>query len=226
MHEYIKILHTIPLFQELDERGFEQLERVAVLQCYRRKSQIFREGEATKSVFFVRSGIIKMVHLDAQGNEQILGYLKKGDMFPHTGFSDHSTYPATAEVIDSAELIEIPFEAFEQLMLSRPTIAVKVMRDMSAKIADLQAKLQDFTAQDVNQRIISFLLRLSRDHGIALDHGIQINLPLTHREFASMVGTSRETVSRLFNQLRKDKVLQIQRKRITILQKEYLEGYR
>lgn len=225
MNPLIPILRNIPIFRELDDLEFEKLGMITSKHSYQRKANVFMQGENRHAVFFACKGIMKIYKIDVNGNEQILSFQKKGDMFPHTGFFDQSPYPATAEVIEPAELIVIPLKQFEQLMLETPTIAVKVMRVMGEKIRELQSKLQEFVAHDVNHRVISFLLRLAQEHGSTDKEHIVINLPLTHQEFANMVGTTRETVNRIFNQLKKEEILSMNRKKIVILDMEALERY-
>lgn len=219
------ILRNIPLFRELDESEFTKIENIAHLHSYQRKANVFMEGEARHAVYFIRNGIIKVYKTDINGNQHIVNFLKKGDMFPHVGFFDQSPYPATAEVVEPAELYVIPIKAFEQTIMDNPHIAIKVMRVMGAKILELQAKLQDFGVHDVNYRIASLLLRLAREHGKQVDGHIEINLPLTHQEFANMLGTTRETVNRFFNQLKREQILTVDRRKMIILDPQALQGY-
>lgn len=224
MNQLLPILRNIPTFRELDEQEFEKLATITIKHSFQRKANVFMQGEPRHAVFFACKGIIKIYKIDMNGNEQIVSFQKKGDMFPHTGFFDQTPYPATAEVVEPTELIVIPLKQFEQLMMETPTIAVKVMRVMGEKIRELQSKLQEFVAHDVNHRVVSFLLRLAKEHGTSEKGHIQIDLPLTHQEFANMVGTTRETVNRVFNQLKKDEIIAMNRKKIMILDVDALEG--
>lgn len=223
MNPLLPILRNIPIFRELDDQEFEKLATITSKHAYQRKANVFMQGESRHAVFFACNGIIKIYKIDQNGNEQIVSFQKKGDMFPHTGFFDQTPYPATAEVVEATELIVIPLKQFEQLMLGTPTIAVKVMRVMGEKIRELQSKLQEFVTHDVNYRVFSFLLRLAQQHGKQEKDQIHIDLPLTHQEFANMVGTTRETVNRVFNQLKKDEIITMNRKKIVILDLAALE---
>lgn len=218
-------LRSIPMLHELDSAEFTKLSTITLMQTSPRKSNVFTEGEPRTAVYFICQGIIKVYKVDPNGNEQIVSYLKKGEMFPHTGFFDPSPYPATTEVVETVELLVIPIKAFEQLMLDTPSIAIKVMRVMGAKIRELQAKLQDFVVHDVNRRIISVLLRLADEHGIEEKGQRIISLAVTQQDIASMAGTTRETVSRLFQHLRKDRLIEMDRKQIVILDFDLLQSY-
>lgn len=216
MSSTASFLKKIPLFVELDEGELTRLAGISISRTYRKNANVFMEGDLRQAVFFIFKGIIKIYKIDSDGNEQIVTFLKEGEMFPHTGFFDTTPYPATATVVEAAELFVIPIQAFEQLMLDMPTIAVKVMRVMGEKIREFQAKLQAFVTQDVNRRIVSFLVRMAESHGVKADCGLRIDIPMTNQEFANMVGTTRETVNRVMNNLKKESILDMNRQGIVI----------
>lgn len=217
-----EILYRVPFFRELDEQEWNKIHDIAFRKSFACRTLIFRQGEPREAVYFICKGTVKIYKLDRDGNEQIINLLTAGDMFPHVGFFDGAPYPATAEVLEPAELLVIPIKAFEQALLETPTIAIKVMRVMGQKLLDLQAKLLELTMHDVHQRLISILLRLTAKHGKQEGGTIELTLPLTHQELANMAGTTRETVNRLLNQLKKEGILQIDRKKITLLQPDAL----
>ncbi|MGM0878145.1 MAG: Crp/Fnr family transcriptional regulator [Bacillota bacterium] len=163
--------------------------------------------------------------MDEDGNEQVISLLHSGDMFPHVGFFDQSPYPATVEVVQDAELLVIHINDFEKLLMQWPQIAIKVMKIMGLKILDLQERVQDFISKDVQHRLTHALLRVTVEHGEAQDAGIYINLPITNQDFANMVGTSRESINRILNQLKKEKVLKVDRHGILIYDIDKLHEY-
>ncbi|HEY8528640.1 MAG TPA: Crp/Fnr family transcriptional regulator [Paenibacillaceae bacterium] len=220
------LLARIPLFRDLSGPEMEQVAQLAIFRYYARKSVIFAQGDEKEAVHLIRDGLVKTIKTDEFGHEQIVSFLKPGDMFPHTGFFTSQPYPATAVAITDVRLAAIPIRQFEQLLLQMPSIAVKVMRVMGEKIAELQERLQTLTGQDVRHRVVSFLLELAERHGEARDGRIAINLPMTNQEFANAVGSTRETVNRMLNQLEKDQILKTDRSRIVILDPEALRRLR
>lgn len=212
-----QFLLRLPLFQDLSPLEMERVEEITISRFVSKKGIIFAEGEEKEAVFFIQEGLVKTYKTDENGHEQIVSFLKKDDMFPHTGFFHKHPYPATAEAIIDTQLVAIPVQKFEQLLLNTPEIAIKMMRVMGNKIRELQEKLQFLTGQDVKNRVISFLLMLAEQHGENKDSKVIINLPMTHMEFANSVGTSRETVNRLLNQLDKEGLIKVDRNRIVIL---------
>jgi CRP/FNR family transcriptional regulator len=221
-----QFLHQAPLFHGLNEQELQRIEEITVSRSLSRRATIFTEGSEKEAVYFIRDGLVKTYKTDENGHEQIVSFLKTGDMFPHTGFFNQDPYPATAEAIVDTHLLAIPVRLFEQLMMSAPSIAIKMMRVMGDKIRELQEKLQVLSGQDVKHRVMSFLLQLAERHGDLKGNKITINLPMTHQEFANSIGTTRETINRLLNQLHKDGVLEVYRNRIVIIDLEGLKQQR
>lgn len=174
------------------------------------------EGSKKEVIYFIKEGLIKTYKTDESGHEQIVSFLKTGDMFPHNGFFNQKPYPATAEALVDTQLVAIPVQLFEQLIINNPSIAIKVMRVMGNIISELLERIQVLSGKDVKQRALSFLLKLAEQHGITKENKIMINLPMTHQEFANAVGTTRETITRLFNQLSKEDILKVNRNHILI----------
>ena len=211
------------LFQDLNEEELMQVQEIASSRLLAKKSTIFTEGSPKEAVYFIQEGLVKAYKTDESGHEQIVSFLKIGDMFPHTGLFNASPYPATAESIIETTLIVIPIAKFEGLVMRMPMIAIKMMRVMGDKIKELQEKLQMLSEQDVKHRILSFLLLLAEQHGLSKANIITINLPVTHQEFANCVGTTRESVNRLLNQLSKDRLIEVERNRIIVNDLEALK---
>lgn len=211
-----ELLQNIPLFNELTREELEHLSRITSHHTYEKHTFVFVEGESREAVFFIQGGTIKTYKVDKDGNEQVMSLLQKGDMFPHIGFFDDSPYPATAEVIQKADLLVMRIDDFDQLLMEKPQIAIKVMKMMGRKILQLQERLQELISSDVFRRVIHMLLRLAEEYGEKRNDGVYIGLPMTNRDIANMVGTSRESVNRTLNQLRKENLLEIDRKGILI----------
>ncbi|MCR8643209.1 Crp/Fnr family transcriptional regulator [Paenibacillus sp. N1-5-1-14] len=219
------MLASLPVFSELNEHELRQLANIAHTYTIPRKSNLFNQNDPRTSTFFILSGIVKLYKVDAVGNEHTLNFIKAGEMFPHTGFFDDSPYDVSAETVEETIISVIPIQAFEQLLIENPVISVKVMRMMGRLVRELQTKLQEFGSGDVNLRVASVLQQLSSKHGVDQPEGLLINLPLTNQDVASMASTSRETVNRFLNQLKKLDIIAMRKHKITILNMVALSAY-
>jgi CRP/FNR family cyclic AMP-dependent transcriptional regulator len=222
----LEILRNVPLFLDLTEEELLRVHNITIQRSYPKKSIVFTEGSKKEAVFFIQNGLVKTVKTDENGNEHIVSFLKEGDMFPHVGFFNNNPYPANAEAIIDTRLLAIPIHSFELLIMNTPTIAIKVMRVLGSKISDLQEKLQNMTGQDVQDRGLSFLLKLAENYGIKNNDGqVHINLPMTNQEFANAIGSTRETVNRFINQLRKEHLIEMNKSGFVIFEYEALKKW-
>jgi len=210
------LLKQFMLFQDLNDEELLHVNEIAITRRYPKKTAVFTEGSEKEAIYLIQDGLVKTYKTDENGHEHIVSFLKKGEMFPHTGLFNASPYPATAETIVESQLIAIPVRKFEGLVMRMPSIALKIMCVMGDKIKELQEKLQMLSEQDIKNRILSFLLLLAEQHGHTKESEITIFLPVTHQEIANCVGSTRETVNRFLNQLNKEDLLEVDRSRIIV----------
>lgn len=216
MPKMVDILRELPLFSELNDEELKHLESITSKRTFPKRQYVFMEGEPREAVYFIEEGTVKIFKVDEEGNEQVINILQKGEMFPHIGFFDTTPYPATAEVMERTVLFLIRIEDFDNLLMEQPAIAVKVMKIMGQKIRMLQQRVQELISQDIRHRIARTLFRLSQEVGKKVPDGIRIEMPITNRDLANMVGSSRETINRILGQMKKEHILETDRHGILI----------
>lgn len=221
-----ELLRQVPLFRDLSAEEVEGLCKIMIQRSYRKKTAVFSEGSVKEAVYFIQNGLIKTFKTDENGHQNIVSFLKTGDMFPHTGLFHATYYPATAETIVPTTLLAMPIKPFELLLTTMPGIAVKLLRVMSEKILELQEKMQELTGHDVQNRGQLFLLKLAEHNGKVKNGKLLIEIPMTHQDIANAIGTTRETVNRLLNQLRKDGIVETDRSGFVIHNLEALRHWR
>jgi CRP/FNR family transcriptional regulator, cyclic AMP receptor protein len=203
-----ELLQRFALFKGLTEEEMVPIVELAKHRFFLQGTHIFMHGDPLTSVYFIQKGKIKIYRTDIHGKEQIINVLGPGEMFPHQGFFRKDNYPAHAEVMEDSSLIYIPIHLFENFLATHPEICIKLFRVLGDKIVDLQNRLEEKMLHNTYEQIILLLLRLGKNNGIESDDDItRINLHLTNRELANMIGSSRETVSRTLTQLKKKKLI-------------------
>ncbi|OXM87553.1 Crp/Fnr family transcriptional regulator [Paenibacillus rigui] len=222
----VSLLRQVPLFRDLSDEELGGLSTIMIQRSYRKKTVVFSEGGDKEAVYFIQQGLVKTYKTDENGHQQIVSFLKKGDMFPHTGLFHANCYPATAETIVPTTLLAMPIKPFEFLLSSTPGVAVKILRVMSQKILELQEKIQELTGQDVQNRGQLFLLKLAENNGKVKNGKYIIEMPMTHQDIANAIGTTRETVNRMLNQLRKEGIVETDRLGFVIHDMEALRHWR
>lgn len=213
-----QLLKQIPLFSKLEDRDLSILSTITTKRLYHKKEIVFMEGEEREAVYFIAKGVIKTSKSDFNGKEHIINFLQAGEMFPHVGFFEETPYPATAETLEETELYIIRIQDFDQLMLDHPNIAVQVMKIMGQKLSLLTERIRELSTKDVRHRVIATLIRLGEESGTnGIDQPVSITIPLTNTNLANMVGSTRESINRVLNELKKNDLLTVSRSSIEIV---------
>lgn len=201
--DILRRLTEVPLFKELSIEEMEPIIRISQTRFYKNKMYVFMQDDHLDRVFFIHSGKVKIYKTDFSGKEQIVSVLEPGEMFPHAGFFRQGRYPAHAEIMEDAHLIVIPIEKFEEILILYPELCIKLFKVLGEKIVDLQKRLEEQILHNTYEQIVLLLIRLCKSNGEKMGGFYKISTHFTNRELANMIGTSRETVSRTINHLRK-----------------------
>jgi CRP-like cAMP-binding protein len=201
--DIVKRLSEVPIFKELSAEELEPIVKIAQTRFYKHKMYIFMQDDPLDRVFFIHSGKIKICKTDQSGKEQLISVLEPGEMFPHAGFFRKGNFPAHAEVMEDTNLIVIPIDKFEEILISYPELCIKLFKVLGEKIVDLQGRLEAQVLHNTFEQIILLLIRLCKSNGEMVGERYKLTTQFTNRELANMIGTSRETVSRTINHVKK-----------------------
>ncbi|WP_237562982.1 Crp/Fnr family transcriptional regulator [Bacillus dakarensis] len=213
-----EFLGKIEVFRNLPRQSIQLIDKRIRKMSFRKSEKIMSEFEMAKGVFFVHSGIVKLTKQDEHGNELIVCIKKKGEIFAEAClFNNGETYPATGTMIKEGEVYFLNTADLEQELLLSPELAVQMIRYMSDSLRDMTSIMRDIALLDVYTKTMKTLERLAERFGANRCNQMFIELPLTVQEFSTLVGTSRESVSRVFSKLKKDGLIEIKEKHIIIL---------
>lgn len=225
MNEYTEYLGKIPMFRDLLPEELEQISGLARVRNYKKNMIIFMEGEPGEALYFVISGKVKISKTTADGKEQILHILQHGDVFAEVVLIDRGPYPATAEVIEPGQIGMLRNDDIENLVRRNPEIALKLLKLMSKRLRMAQMQIRDLALKDTYGRLAGMLLILGKEHGEETAGGVKIDLPLSRQELANLIGTTRETVTRVLGDFKKYKCIDLDKQAIIIINQEKLKTW-
>ncbi|MFK9093403.1 Crp/Fnr family transcriptional regulator [Bacillus salipaludis] len=221
--DIIKRLSDVPIFKELSVEELDPIVKIAQTRFYKHKMYVFMQDDQLDRVFFIHSGKVKIYKTDQSGKEQLISVLEPGEMFPHAGFFRKGNFPAHAEVMEDANLIVIPIDKFEEILLSYPELCIKLFKVLGEKIVDLQGRLEAQVLHNTYEQIILLLIRLCKTNGERLGGRYKLTTQFTNRELANMIGTSRETVSRAVNHVKKKEYITLDEDGFYLIDHEALQ---
>ena len=216
-------LKEIPVFLNLPDELLRMIHNSTVERRLHKGMIIFLEGDSGEGFHYVKSGKVKVLRTSDDGREHIIKILGAGEIFAEVLMFNNMPYPATAVAVEPSCIGMIRNVDLEQLVLSNNVLALQLIKALSQRLIYAQQKIKNLALHDVMSRTVEILLRLSQEQGSKLENGIiEIALDLSRQDLASLVGTTRETVTRTLSSLKKDKIIDFDGNRIRILDMEYL----
>jgi CRP/FNR family transcriptional regulator, cyclic AMP receptor protein len=212
--------------QTIPDHFRDELQSIAVTQNVEKGTILFMDGEKAENLYFILSGKVKISKTTMEGKELTLYICQPGELIGELAlFQSDVSYTATAEMMESGAVGTIPRVTLEELLSKNGQLAVEFMKWMGIAYRRNQSKFRDLMLHGKHGALYSTLIRMTNSYGKKTDEGILIDLPLTNKDLANFIGTSRESVNRMLNELRKDNVISIDGGYITIHQLEYLKHY-
>ena len=209
------MLRKIYLFSELPEEDLQAVSNLATTRTYPKNTIIISEGDDSDSLYAVLSGKVKVYLSDDDGREIIINIQGEGEYFGELALLDDSPRSASVMTLEETKLAVISKSSFEKCLSNNPQLALHIIRELSSRLRNLTQNVKSLALMDVYGRVARTLLDMAEPTGEKLE----IRQKLTQRDIASMVGASREMVSRILKDLSTGGYITIQNKTITINEK-------
>jgi len=184
------------------------LEQEAITTTYPTGAVLFAEGQAPRGVFIVRRGRVKLSICGSDGRTLILRMVDPGGPLGVAAVVSGRPYEATAETQEPSEISFLRQSDLLRLMRAHGELALWVTQHISADYASTCREIRDLILSDSASEKLARLLVGWLDQNTAARNPSQMKLALTHEEIGQMIGTSRETVSRLFAGFKKQRLIQ------------------
>jgi CRP/FNR family cyclic AMP-dependent transcriptional regulator len=188
--------------------GLAEPERQALLgqgrrRRYRVGDTLFHEGDESDWVALLLVGRVKISYYSAGGTEVILAVRNPGDLLGELSALDGAPRSATVTAMEPVEALVLTASAFGVFLESYPRLALELLRSLASRLRDADVKRVEFGTYDSVGRVARRLLELADRFGEPTDEGIRIELPITQQELAAWTGTSRESVAKALQALRR-----------------------
>jgi CRP/FNR family transcriptional regulator, cyclic AMP receptor protein len=203
-----KVASADKTFCDLSPAVADALEQEAVTTTYPTGAVLFAEGQVPRGVFIVRRGKVKLSICGSDGRTLILRMVDPGCPLGVAAVISGRHYEATAETQEPSEISFLRQSDLLRLMRAHGELAVWVTEHISADYASTCREIRDLILSDSASEKLARLLVGWLDQNTAARNPSQMKLALTHEEIGQMIGTSRETVSRLFAGFKKQRLIQ------------------
>ena len=216
MEEKRVYLSDTELFRDLSARDLAELELVTTLTTVPRGRVFYRPEDPGERLFLLRQGRVQLYRISPEGKKLVIATLGPGALFGEMALLGQQMHNAFAEAMEDCAIMVMSRADLERLMLNDPTIGRRILTLTQRRLTDAESRLEDMAFKGIPARLASLLLRLSADQDSDTITG------LTHQDLAETIGTYRETATQVLNDLKADGLIEIGRKRITILDADRL----
>ncbi|RLB18157.1 MAG: Crp/Fnr family transcriptional regulator [Deltaproteobacteria bacterium] len=212
------IISNTLLFQGLGEKEINRIGEIAVEKNFNKGDPVFFEGEDSNGFYIIGEGLVKIYKLSIEGKEQILHILGPGEPFGEVPVFSGQRFPANAETITKSQVLFFPRPAFTNLITRNPSLALNMLAVLSVRLRQFTTQIENLSLKEVPARLAGYLIYLAEEQG----NEDLVTLNISKGQLASLLGTVPETLSRVFARMNTQNLIEVEDRRIAILDRDRL----
>jgi len=213
-------MESAPLFNGLSGEGLQTLAVRARYRIFKAGEEIVGEADPIRAFYVVLTGQVKLYKSSSEGKEQTLYLLGPGEPFGLcTAFAIES-FPASVSALEESAVIVIPGADVEAIAMREPVLLLNIIQVLSRRLKESMTLIESLALQEIPQRLAAFLLDGLRRKDKSKED--RVELTITHRELAKILGATPEALSRALKKMAGEGLLTVDGRTITILAREPL----
>jgi CRP-like cAMP-binding protein len=213
----IGYLQRVDIFQDLTPEEIEEIDRATTMTTCRRGRILYMPEDSSEVLFFLQEGRIQLYRISPDGKKLVIATLGPGTIFGEMAFIGQGMHNSFAEASEDCVLYVMSRNDVERLLITKPKVALRIFEVLGRRLRRAEERLEEIARKGIPARLASLLLQISGDTGSDNIKGY------THQDLGEQIGTYRETTTQTLNSFKSDGLIEIGRKRITILDREGLE---
>lgn len=226
MTQHVELLKKVPLFENVDEGELARFSQMLVEKSYGKDATIVAKDEPGDAMYIIARGRVKVVMPGDGGREVILNILKAGDFFGEMALLEASQRSADVVSAEDTRVLLLKREVFVDHVLHNPRIALNIMAEMSRRLRRADELISDLALLDVGARIARIIAELGARDGVETEEGRVVKERPTQQDIASMIGTSRETVSRMLSDWQRAGLIEMRGRELVLKHKFTMQAPR
>ena len=213
----IEFLYQYPIFSNLTAEEFSDSVNKMDFLHYKKNQLIYKINDRSDRIFFLAKGSIKLSNIAEDGRELIKNILHPMAIFGESSIGNQKFRSENATCMDDKiSIASISVKDLRILMIQNRILSNNVIQMMADKLLNSEQKFENIIFKDARSRIIEFLKDSVKKQGRQVGLEMLVKHSLTQQDIANITGTSRQTVTSVLNELRKENLIHFDRKRILI----------
>jgi CRP/FNR family transcriptional regulator len=196
-------LKNIDMFKDLDEDTLNKIEKFTTEHTILKDNIVFYEGDDTKYLYLLVSGIIKLYKTSSNHKEIVLKYFHDNELIGEVANFEQIPYPATAKAYTDVEIIKIDFEKLKDIIYSSPELSFIIQTSLIKKIKNLETIISTNLVLDSKERVAKYIYNHTNDFFTTKNILI-----------AEILSVSPETLSRILKFFKDHDIIDVKSKRI------------
>jgi CRP/FNR family cyclic AMP-dependent transcriptional regulator len=213
---------SVNLFNMLCPHKVKKMGSTHTFTNYKKEQFIYIPEDSATHIYMIVNGRVKIGHYLENGEEVVTAILTNGEIFGELAMAGEDKRRDFAQAIEDVTICPLTTQELKELMYENKELSFKILKLIGLRLMKLERKLELLVFKDARTRIIEFLKDAASWKGIKVGFETMIQTRLTHKEIASLTGTSRQTVTTILNELKEKNLINFNRKQILIRDLEKL----
>ena len=207
----------------LSEQLLERLARVSVAIDVRRRRFVYRADDPADALYVIARGRVKLCRIEPVTlREAVIDILPTGALFGESALYGTGTREKCAVAYENLRLLRIPVEEFQGGMAEHRELYDYTFRLLGQRLAHVERRVEAFALDAIPVRLDKLLAELSEQYGVTNGDDVLIDLALPHREIASLIGSTRESITVRLNAMRREGIIDFVDRKFLIKRREAL----
>ena len=216
MQEKFWFLKNCRLFEQLEPLQMRWLESRSRMRRFPKNSTVYLPADQSDGVLLLAEGRVKICSVTPDGKQTILTFVEPGDVFGELALFDNGDREEFARATDDSTVVLMPAEAVRKVAEENPYLAMRITRLVGLRRKRVERRLKYLLFRPNRERLVHLLLELAEDYGKVSGAEIEIGIKLSHQDLASVIGSTRESVTLILGQMQSEGLVRIGRRKIVI----------
>jgi len=213
-----ELIRSFEFGSSLHETLISELARSALVLDFRRRRFVYRAGDPADCLYAIVQGRVKLCRIETDtAREAVIDILPEGSLFGESALYSAAGQRANSAIAyENSRLLRIHSGDFKRGMAEDDQLHDYTFRLIGQRLEHAERRLADFALNAIPARLDRLLAEFSDRYGVSEPEGVLIDIPLPHREIASIVGSTRESVTVRLNAMRREGTIEFVNRRILI----------
>ncbi|HCX20321.1 MAG: cAMP-binding protein [Flammeovirgaceae bacterium] len=208
---------NVDLFEILCPRKTPGLEEMHTPNVFGKDEFIYFPDEQSMNIYMIADGRVKIGTYSDDGKEIVKAILTKGEIFGELALAGEEKRTDFAQSMNAnTRVCPMTVDNLQDLMKDNQALNLKIFKILGWRLRKMERRIESLVFKDARTRIVEFLREMAEEKGQKVGFEMMIKNHLTHKDIASLTGTSRQTVTTVMNELRDENIINFDRRRILI----------